>query len=357
MAREFDPYKLSSPRIFLLRMVIFLIIAAFVPLVLYREVATAFMNNPGLNGLIVGVLVIGIAMAVRNVIALMPEVRWVNSFRRRETAFDQSPPRLLAPMATLLRDRAESLALSTSTWRSLLDSISTRLDENREILRYLAGLLVFLGLLGTFWGLVTTVSSVGATIQSLSVGSGDAGIIFEDLKEGLAAPLSGMGIAFSSSLFGLSGSLVLGFLDLQAGQAQNRFYMELEDWLSTITDPEELGLTEEEVGGSALEIRASVERLTRIVQEGGAGRASTAAMANLAEGIQGMVQHMRKEQQMVRDWMEAQSAQSQALQDTLKRLASATERNVTPLKRVGEPEEDWRNKTVAEIRRETVREP
>ena len=145
-----------------------------------------------------------------------------------------------------------------------------------------------------------------------------------------------MGIAFSSSLFGLSGSLVLGFLDLQAGQAQNRFYTELEDWLSTITDLEELGLTEEEAGNSALEIRASVERLARIVQEGGGARASTAAMANLAEGIQGMVQHMRKEQQMVRDWMEAQSTQQQALQDTLKRLASATERNVTPLKRVGE---------------------
>jgi hypothetical protein len=357
MAREFDPYKLSSPRIFLLRMVIFLIIAAFVPLVLYREVATAFMNNPGLNGLIVGVLVIGIAMAVRNVIALMPEVRWVNSFRRRETAFEQSPPRLLAPMATLLRDRAESLALSTSTWRSLLDSISTRLDENREILRYLAGLLVFLGLLGTFWGLVTTVSSVGATIQSLSVGSGDAGIIFEDLKKGLGAPLSGMGIAFSSSLFGLSGSLVLGFLDLQAGQAQNRFYTELEDWLSTITETEEFGLPDEEVGNTTLEIRASVERLARVVQEGGSGggRASTAAMANLAEGIQGMVQHMRKEQQMVRDWMEAQSQQQQALQDTLKRLIHATERNVTPLKRerVAESDDDWRSKSVTEIRRET----
>ena len=168
-----------------------------------------------------------------------------------------------------MRDRAEALALSTSTWRSILDSISTRLDENRDILRYLAGLLVFLGLLGTFWGLVTTVSAVGATIQSLSVGSGDAGIIFEDLKAGLAAPLSGMGIAFSSSLFGLSGSLVLGFLDLQAGQAQNRFYTELEDWLSTITDPEELGLADEEIGNSPLEIRASVERLARIVQDGG----------------------------------------------------------------------------------------
>jgi hypothetical protein len=345
---------LSSPRIFMVRMIIFLIIAAFVPLVLYREVAKAFMANPGLNGLIIGVLVVGIAMAMRNVVGLMPEVTWVNSFRRRETNLEQTPPRLIAPMATLLRDRADTLALSTSTWRSILDSISMRLDENRDILRYLAGLLVFLGLLGTFWGLVTTVSSVGATIQSLNVGSGDAGVIFEDLKHGLAAPLTGMGIAFSSSLFGLSGSLVLGFLDLQAGQAQNRFYTELEDWLSTITDPEELGFSDEEIGNSTLEIRSSVERLAKIVQEGGGGRASTAAMANLAEGIQGMVQHMRKEQQMVRDWMEAQSTQQQALQETLKRLASATERTaVTPLKRVGEGDDDWRAKSLTEIRRET----
>lgn len=357
MARDFDPYMLSSPRIFMVRMIIFLIIASFVPLVLFREVTKAFMANPGLNGLIIGVLIIGIAMALRNVVGLIPEVRWVNSFRRRETNLEQTPPRLIAPMATLLRDRADSVALSTSTWRSILDSIATRLDENRDILRYLAGLLVFLGLLGTFWGLVTTVSAVGSTIQALSVGSGDAGIIFEDLKKGLGAPLSGMGIAFSSSLFGLSGSLVLGFLDLQAGQAQNRFYTELEDWLSTITETEEFGLADEEVGNTTLEIRASVERLARVVQEGGGGggRASTAAMANLAEGIQGMVQHMRKEQQMVRDWMEAQSQQQQALQDTLKRLINATERNVTPLKRerVAESDDDWRSKSVTEIRRET----
>lgn len=354
MARDFDPYMLSSPRIFMVRMIIFLIIAAFVPLVLYREVARAFMANPGLNGLIVGVLVVGIAMAMRNVIGLIPEVRWVNSFRRRETNLEQSPPRLIAPMATLLRDRADSFALTTSTWRSILDSISTRLDENRDILRYLAGLLVFLGLLGTMWGLVTTVGSVGATIQALSAGQGgDASTMFEDLKHGLAAPLQGMGIAFSSSLFGLSGSLILGFLDLQAGQAQNRFYTELEDWLSTITDPEEMGFADEEIGNTTVEIRASVERLSRVVQEGGGGRASTAAMANLAEGIQGMVQHMRKEQQMVRDWMDAQSVQQQALQETLKRLANATERNVTPLKRVGENDDDWRTKSLTEIRRET----
>ena len=353
MARDFDPYMLSSPRVFLVRMVIFLVIAAFVPLVLYRQVATAFMSNPGLNGLILGVLIIGIAMSVRSVVGLMPEVRWVNSFRRRETSFNQAPPRLVAPMATLLQNRADSIALSTSTWRSILDSIATRLDENREILRYLAGLLVFLGLLGTFWGLVTTVSAVGATIQTLSVTSGNSGIIFEDLKEGLAAPLSGMGIAFSSSLFGLSGSLVLGFLDLQAGQAQNRFYTDLEDWLSTITEAEEFGLVDEDAGNNVHEMKASIDRLSRFVQEGGGTRAATTAMANLAEGIQGLVQHMRKEQQLVRDWMEAQSGQQQQLQETLRRLLNATERNVTPLKRVGEPDDDWRAKGVTEIRRET----
>lgn len=345
MVRDFDPYKLSSPRIFLVRMVIFLVIAAFVPLILYRQVSTAFLNNPGLNGLILGVLAVGIALSVRNVVGLMPEVRWVNSLRRGESAFDQPPPRLVAPMVSLLRDRGDTVALTTTSWRSILDSIATRLDENREILRYLTGLLVFLGLLGTFWGLVTTVSAVGNTIQSLSVQSGDAGVIFEDLKQGLAAPLSGMGIAFSSSLFGLSGSLVLGFLDLQAGQAQNRFYTEMEDWLSSITDLGELG----DEGGSIRDVRQSVERLARGMQEGG-GRASTAAMANLAEGIQGLVQHMRKEQQLVRDWMESHAAQQEALTDALHRMGA--DRPQPSLKSVGEGEEGWQSPaSVAERRR------
>jgi len=354
MARDFDPYMLSSPRIFLVRMLIFLIIATFVPVILFRQVATAFMANPGLNGLILGVLVIGIGLSVRNVVALMPEVRWVNSFRRRESAFDQKPPRLLAPMATLLRDRAETMALSTSTWRSILDSIATRLDENREILRYMAGLLVFLGLLGTFWGLVTTIGAIGATIQALSVQSGDAGVIFEDLKEGLAAPLAGMGIAFSSSLFGLSGSLVLGFLDLQAGQAQNRFYTELEDWLSSITETEEFAVEDTDTGSTVREIKSSVDRLSRSLYEQGGSKASTTAMANLAEGIQGLVQHMRREQQMVRDWMDSTSAQQVALQETLDRLAEVTERASArpPARRIAEPREDRLAADVSEIRRE-----
>ena len=343
---------LSSPRIYLVRMGVFLILVGFIGFILYRQLLGAFFGNPGLNGLILGILFVGIVLAIRQVWRLFREVRWVNELGGGDGP-ESDPPVLLAPMATLIGNRKSRAALSVATTRSLLDSLAARLDESRELVRYLAGLLVFLGLLGTFWGLVTTVSSVGATIQTLSATGNDVGGMFEDLKQGLAAPLAGMGIAFSSSLFGLAGSLVLGFLDLQASQAQNRFYTELEDWLSTITDPEELGLPDEEPGTSVGEIRASVERLARLVQEGGGGRASAAAMANLAEGIQGMVQHMRKEQQLVRDWMDAQSVQHQALQDTLKRLAAATERNVTPLKRVGEPDDDRRPKGVAEIRRET----
>ncbi len=321
MAREFDPYKLSSPRIFLVRMLIFLVIAGFVPFILYRPVAIAFLGNPWLNGMIVFVLVVGIMLAFRSVVLLMPEVHWVNTFRRRGGDFEEIEPRLLAPMATLLRDRADTAALSTSTWRSILDSIATRLDENRETLRYMTGLLVFLGLLGTFWGLLRTVGAVGETIQSLDVGSSDTSVVFEELKSGLEAPLSGMAIAFSSSLFGLAGSLVLGFLDLQTGQAQNRFYTELEDWLSTLTDLEDLDFPDEEAGSTVLEIRGAVERLSRTMQDGGTNKAATAAMANLAEGIQSLVQHMRSEQQIVRDWMEVQSEQQQALNTTLEKLA------------------------------------
>ena len=323
MAREFDPYKLSSPRVFMVRMLIFLVIAGFVPLILYRQVATGCMANPGLNGLIIGVLLIGVLLAFRNVVLLMPEVRWVNSFRRGQSVYGEATPRLLAPMATLLRDRADTMAISTSTWRSILDSIATRLDENREILRYLTGLLVFLGLLGTFWGLLRTIGAVGDTIQALDVGSADTAVIFEDLKTGLEAPLSGMAIAFSSSLFGLAGSLVLGFLDLQAGQAQNRFYTELENWLSSVTDVGSGMSSPIEVmdGAPVEELRRMTDQIARIAHDGGVNQRTTAAMASLAEGIQGLVKNMRGEQQMLRDWVEAQADQQNEIRALLQRLA------------------------------------
>src|SRR3989440_4713827 len=234
MAHDLDPLKLSSPRIFLLRMVVFLTLCALVVVVLYRQIWTAFLANPGLNALIIAVLGIGIALAFRQVIRLFPEIDWVNGFRLADPGLAvERPPVLLAPMAVLLRDRIGRMAISSQMMRGILDSIAARLDEARDTSRYMTALLVFLGLLGTFWGLIETVGSVGSVIQNLKVG-GEAGAVFDTLREGLAAPLSGMGISFSSSLFGLAGSLALGLLALPAGQGQNRFYMELEDWLSTI---------------------------------------------------------------------------------------------------------------------------
>lgn len=325
MARDVDPHRLSSPQVFLWRMVVFLVIVAFLGVILYRPIATAFMANPALNGLIGAVGLIGILLAMRQVVRLFPEVAWVNGYRSGYAGVEvKRPPVLLAPMSALLGDRLGETFLSAPALRTILDSIGSRLDETREIMRYLTGLLVFLGLLGTFWGLLSTVSAVGSTISSLDVGSGDAGVIFEDLKTGLAAPLAGMGIAFSSSLFGLTGSLVLGFLDLTAGQAQNRFYTELEDWLSSLTEiaPEELVAR----GPAPTDLGAAFDRLAKIVQEQGGNRGSTTAMANLAEGIQGLVQHLRAERQTMREWSEAQVRQQARIEQFLEKLTGALDR-------------------------------
>jgi hypothetical protein len=214
MAQDHDPFKVSSPRIFLLRMVIFLILCGLIVVVIHQQIWTAFKANPPLNALIIGVLLIGILLSFRQVIRLFPEVAWVNEFRLADPGITVTrPPVLLAPMAAILRDRTGRMTISSPTMRGILDSIAIRLDEAREISRYMTGLLIFLGLLGTFWGLIETVGSVGKVLEGLNVG-GDASSVFDTLKEGLAAPLSGMGISFSSSLFGLAGSLVLGFLDL-----------------------------------------------------------------------------------------------------------------------------------------------
>ena len=305
---EIELTKLSSPRIFLVRMLVFLVLCALVMVVLYKQIVTAFFANPGLNALIGAVLLIGIILSFRQVIRLYPEVSWVNNFRIADPGLAIAQrPTLLAPMAAILGgERSGRMSISQQTMRHLLDSIATRLDEARDISRYMTGLLVFLGLLGTFWGLIETVGSVGKVIDGLKVG-GDSGALFDTLKEGLAAPLGGMGISFSSSLFGLAGSLILGFLDLQTSQAQNRFYTNLEDWLATTV--EETGAVAISGGAGAVpaSITEAIERLRYSVNEAGSGKATTAAMANLAEAIQGLVQHMRAEQQMIRDWADAQA--------------------------------------------------
>ena len=315
----YDPHRLSSPQVFILSMAIFLAIVGFIAIILTRQISAAFVTNPGLNGLILGVLVVGILLTFQQVIRLFREVRWVNSFR---AGSETTEPVLLAPMKAMI-GRSSTMAFSASSMRTMLDSIANRLDESRDISRYLTGLLVFLGLLGTFWGLLATIGSIGQTIQSLDPGSGDANSVLESLKQGLSAPLSGMGTAFSSSLFGLAGSLVLGFLDLQAGRAQTRFYTELENWLSSVTDlSSDMIVPDASRAESSDEIRALSERL-RTMQENGSSPRVATAMANLADGISGLVKNMRSEQQIMRDWVEAQSEEQKKMRETLDRIAEA----------------------------------
>jgi hypothetical protein len=283
------------------------------------------LANPGLNSLIIGVLLVGIVYAFRQVLRLYPEIRWVNSFRIADPgiAVEQQPV-LLAPMATMLRDRTGHLSLATGAWRSLLDSVASRLDEARETTRYLVGLLVFLGLLGTFWGLLQTVSSVGQTIGALDTGGGGGTMLFDQLKEGLAAPLKGMGTAFSCSMFGLAGSLILGFLDLQAGHAQTRFYNELEDWLSGIT---ELQSAEGTAAGVPPQLRFALLDMQRSLTDLGdkielrvLNDNSSDAVKDLAHGVEKLIKQMRAEQKVVREWADEQAQQQHELATVLRQI-------------------------------------
>ena len=234
---------MTRPGIYLLRMLIFLAAVIVVAGLVSPVLISAFRNNPGINSLILLVLLLGIAWNLHQVLRLSPEVTWVETFQSaRPRLAALRPPKLLAPMANMLaartndgRDSRGRFTLSATAMRSLLDGISSRLDESRELSRYMTGLMIFLGLLGTFWGLLKTIGSVSEVIGAMQVGSGDVNVLFEQLKSGLARPLAGMGTAFSASMYGLSGALVLGFLDLTAGQAQNRFFNELEEWLASLT--------------------------------------------------------------------------------------------------------------------------
>jgi len=226
-----------STRQSLFWMSLYLAIVAAICTLLYAPLQNAVLANPGFNGVILGVLAIGILINFRQVLVLNTEINWIKVFRTGQPGISvTAEPRLLKPLAThLSKRRRDRFSLSALALRTILDGIRERLDESREISRYLIGTLIFLGLLGTFWGLMGTIAAVGDVINRLDVGNGDFASVFADLKQGLQAPLGGMGTAFSSSLFGLGGSLVLGFLDLQAGHAQNRFFNGLEEWLSGVT--------------------------------------------------------------------------------------------------------------------------
>jgi hypothetical protein len=291
-------------------MALFLLAVIIIVGVLYQPLVEAFVANSALNGLIVGVLVLGIAYIFRQVFMLMTEEAWLDNFRSNRPGFSvQQAPRLLAPMAAMLGDRKEQrFSLSALSLRSLLDGISSRLEESRDLSRYLIGLLIFLGLLGTFWGLLQTIRSVGDVIGGLSVG-GDLNSVFGNLKAGLRAPLSGMGTAFSSSLFGLAGSLILGFLELQAGQAQNHFFNQLEDWLASQTRLSSGVLSIGEGGDAPVPVYVqalleqtadSLESLQRTLERGEESRANANnSISSLTEKLVTLTDQMRTEQSLM----------------------------------------------------------
>jgi hypothetical protein len=304
-------------------MTMFLVIVTLAVAALAGQLKGAFLANPLLNGMILGVLLLGIIYIFRQVVSLRPEIAWLERLRVEsserlvypESLATERPPRLLGPMTTMLSERKGRVTLSTTSMRALLDGISSRIEESHDISRYLIGLLIFLGLLGTFWGLLETVNAVGDTIAGLSGAATDPAVLFEDLKRGLATPLSGMGTAFSSSLFGLAGSLVLGFLELQASQAHNRFVNELEEWLSSVTRLSSGGLIGE--GGESVpayiqalleQTADSLDTLQRTVARSEEDRGSVARnMTALAERLGTLTDHMRTEQDVLLRLAETQS--------------------------------------------------
>jgi hypothetical protein len=361
-----------KPRRYLLRMALFLVVVSAITAALTPVLGHAFLANLPLNSIIAAVLLIGIIYIFRQVAMLSPEVVWIDNFRRHDrAALSGELPRLLSPMATMLGDRRGKVSLSPVSMRTLLDGIGARLDEQRETSRYLIGVLVFLGLLGTFYGLLETVRSVGGVIAGLSAGGNDVSRALNDLKQSLELPLAGMATAFSSSLFGLAGSLVLGFLDLQAGHAQNRFFNDLEEWLS--------GLTRISSGGGGggdgeqsvpafiqalLEQTAdSLDNLQRIMARGEEGRIqANQTFLQLSEKIELMTDQMRTEQSVLLQLAETH----QELRPALARIADlgrgglglddATRTHIGNLDRhvarMADEVAQGREKTVQEIRSE-----
>ena len=368
---------MTRPGLYLYRMVLFLIAVAVVAVLLRGALAIAFSSNPLLNTLILVILLLGIAWNLRQVTRLQPEVKWLESFQRtRNRLAGSAPPRLLAPMASMLaarqgkgRDGQDRFTLSAPAMRSLLDGIASRLDESRELSRYMTSLLIFLGLLGTFWGLLLTVRSVSEVIAGMSVGSGDLNAMFDQLKSGLAGPLRGMSTAFSSSMFGLAGALVLGFLDLTAGQAQNRFYNELEEWLAGLTRLSSGVLGGEGEGNVPAYVQALLEQtaenmegLQRVLGRGEEGRIqANQAVVSLTEQVATLSDTMRTSQQLMLRIAEAQAQIGPALaRFTDRRSSDAVEeamrghlRNIeAALGRLITEGEQGRQQSTAELRQD-----
>ncbi|KFL29255.1 flagellar motor protein MotA [Devosia riboflavina] len=323
MTQGYDPYHLASPTVYLVKIVIFLVLVALVAAILFTNIVTFFWANPFINSMIFFALFIGIFLSFRQLFRLFPEVKWVNSLQDGNST-QVRPPVLLAPVAGLLRERIGEAVITPTSMRSILDSVGNRLDEAKDTSRYLTGLLVFLGLMGTFYGLLETVGSVAGVINALDVTSADSASLFTNLKEGLAAPLAGMGTAFSSSLFGLAGSLILGFLDLQTSQAQNAFYTDLEDWMTSMTELDHpVSAMQANAGGP--DMQAMIDSIGATMQNQSSSQNAIRAMAELARGIDGLVKHIRTEQEDLRAYITEQSETNRKLRDLIEAMLNESD--------------------------------
>ena len=357
---------------YLIRVLLFVLVILVIASFLIMPISRAFMANAALNGMILAVFLIGLIFIVRKIALLSPEVTWISEYRslKKPRLTKQRPPKLLAPVANMLGDRTNGkISLSATSLKSLLDSIDTRLSESRDTSRYLIGLLIFLGLLGTFWGLLETVGAVSDVIGDLSLKGGNLENAFADLKTGLEAPLSGMATAFSSSIFGLAGSLALGFLDLQLGQAQNRFYNDLEEWLSGLTKLSAGNNVtgDHEISGSAYQAALfeqtaeSLDRLQRVMVQNEDGRDETNQhLLKINDSLHLIVDKLEAETQVIRDLSDNQIRINSVIgkladfsQETSKDDYRHNLRNIdTQLSQLIKELKTGRDKSVEEIRQE-----
>src|SRR6056297_3275670 len=338
--REVEP-QFSTPVRQIVLMLIVLGLTGFGAFVALPRVLPVFQANPFLNGFIIFVFFIGVVACFWQVFQLIGSVRWIEDFAAQRPGHEVvKAPQLLAPLASLLRQRsARRMQIAQSSARSILDSVAQRIDEVREITRYIVNMLIFLGLLGTFYGLATTVPAVVDTIRSLAPQDGEGGVeVFNRLMSGLETQLGGMGVAFASSLLGLAGSLVVGLLELFASHGQNRFYRELEEWMSTITrvgfssgDGEQGGeshamapvldqmaeqmeslqmmLTQSDVSRAMVDEKLGVlaDSIERLTHRMGDTNPVTAALGRVAEGQERLTEMMQERQAQGGDGLDAES--------------------------------------------------
>jgi hypothetical protein len=339
---------MQKPKTFMMRMTFFVLAVILLGIFLKDALLVAFMANVALNGVILGTLLLGTIFAFRRVVDLGPELEWISAFKRHESAATSITPKLMAPAAALLSAQEEGgMRLSTLSMRSVLDGIASRLEESREISRYFTQLLIFLGLLGTFWGLLGTIGAIGGTINSLTVDGGDMALMFDELKAGLETPLAGMGTAFSSSLFGLAGSLMLGFMDLQASQAQTRFYNGVEDWLASVTHLSRSEMSEGVASPSSYmtalmeQTADGIDRLQRTLKQSEESRSQGQAtmisiaetLATLSDRMEGQAKSAAQSEETAQSLLAAidKLADSSKPQETAPAIDDATKQHIRNL--------------------------